>query len=125
MDSASQPATNSEPTPVQEPNWPDVNEIADDLLILRTDLARYVDDPEGEGLEVRLQVYPDGRWAIRFGDSGYDTDHLGYWGNGAVCLGDSANVLGEVARDLLEQAQMQFDTEWTGDIQERATGAEE
>ena len=35
---------------------------------------------EPHSMEVRLQVYPDGVWAIRYGDSGYDSDHHGYWG---------------------------------------------
>src|SRR5690606_813072 len=42
---------------------------------------------DGEGLEtcdVRLQVYEDGDWAIRFGDSSYDQDHRGFWGASIV-----------------------------------------
>lgn len=30
--------------------------------------------------DVRLQVYPDGQWALHAGDASYDTDHRGYWG---------------------------------------------
>jgi hypothetical protein len=38
---------------------------------------------EGE-CDVRLQVWEDGEWAVRWGLSDYDTDHRGFWGAGSV-----------------------------------------
>lgn len=51
-------------------------------------------------LEIRLQVYEDGRWAVRKGPSDYDLDHCGYWG--ASSLSPRSNCR-EVAKDLIYQ----------------------
>ena len=64
---------------------------------------------EGE-CDVRLQVYPNGEWAVRFGLSDYDQDHRGFWG--ASCV-PGVNERGtvqrfnslDIARDLVEQAR--------------------
>jgi len=58
-------------------------------------------------IDVRLQVYVDGAWAVRWGLSDYDQDHSGFWG--ASCVpGDSRRFDSEaVARDLLDQAKDQ------------------
>jgi len=64
---------------------------------------------EGE-CDVRLQVWPDGQWRVRYGDSSYDQDHRGYWGSSSI---PGANRKGrvsrfnsvDVARDLIDQAR--------------------
>jgi hypothetical protein len=69
-------------------------------------------DGEPSGCDVRLQVYPEGVWWIRYGLSDYDQDHRGYWGassvpgvvNGVVQRFRSR----EVARDLIEQARESY-----------------
>lgn len=55
--------------------------------------------------DVRLQVYPDGAWAVRFGLSDYDLDHRGYWGSSGVPGGRRRFRSRDVARDLLDQAK--------------------
>ena len=63
---------------------------------------------EGE-CDVRLQVYPDGEWAVRWGDSQYDQDHRGYWGASSVPGVVRGTVKRfnsrDVARDLIDQAK--------------------
>jgi hypothetical protein len=69
---------------------------------------------EGE-CDVRLQVWPDGEWIVRSGDSSYDQDHRGFWGassvpgvnRGRASRFDSRSV----ARDLIEQARDQHASE--------------
>lgn len=63
---------------------------------------------EGE-CDVRLQVYEDGQWAIRYGLSDYDSDHRGFWGAssipGAVKGRARRFDSREIARELIEQAR--------------------
>jgi len=70
---------------VRGPNWPKVD--GDDWT------------------EVRLQVYPDGAWAIRVGLSDYDLDHRGYWGAGTVSATDKLADLDDLARSMLDEAK--------------------
>ena len=58
-------------------------------------------DDDDKIVDVRLQVYENGQWAIREGDASYDTDHHGYWG--ASTLEPRSNCR-ELARDLIDQA---------------------
>lgn len=63
---------------------------------------------EGE-CDVRLHIWPDGGWAVHYGDASYDQDHRGYWGassvpgvvKGRVRRFDSMAI----ARDLLDQVR--------------------
>lgn len=55
----------------------------------------------GNECDIRLQLYPDGDWAIRWGSSDYDQDHRGYWGASTVSVGDN---YASIADDLVEQA---------------------
>lgn len=55
-------------------------------------------------VDVRLQVYPDGDWAIRTGSSDYDLDHRGYWGASSIAPSDSDEMTRALARDLIGQA---------------------
>ena len=67
-------------------------------------VARTVDfDDAPDGCDVRLQVYPDGSWAVRWGLSDYDTDHRGYWG--ASCIGARRFRSRDMARELIGQAR--------------------
>ena len=63
-------------------------------------------------LDVRLRCYESNSggykgtsWEILYGDPGYDTTHLGYWGYGTLELGDDLNIL---ARDLLDEAREDY-----------------
>lgn len=85
--------------------WPTIDDVAEELRLINLN----TEAEDEEGIDVRLQVYEDGAWAIRVGDPSYDTDHRGYWGASGV-----PGVLGgipgrfnarEVARDLIEQAK--------------------
>ena len=69
--------------------------------------AELVDECSDEfsGTDVRLQVYENGKWAIRSGDSSYDQDHCGFWG--ASCLSYDRQNLTELACDLIAQAAEQ------------------
>lgn len=58
--------------------------------------------------DVRLQVYPSGEWAIRWGLSDYDQDHRGYWGASSVPGCHESFKSYEIARDLLDQAESSF-----------------
>lgn len=65
--------------------------------------ASHIDGCE-EGIDVRLQLYTDGHWAIRFGASDYDQDHRGFWGASSVPGNGWTFDAEETARDLYEQA---------------------
>lgn len=75
------------------------------------DVAREVDCvnnlwAEGE-IDIRLQVYPDGEWALHYGGAGYDTDHRGYWGSSSVPGNGKPIKAREIASDLIDQMQEQ------------------
>lgn len=77
-------------------------------------LNRLVDpsDDEQDSCDVRLQVYDDGGWAVRYGDPSYDTDHRGFWGGSSSIPGNSRRFNAtETARELIEQAREQRDAE--------------
>jgi len=77
--------------------------IADVARVLR-DLNANV-ECDSEGCDVRLQVYPDGAWAIRWGLSDYDQDHHGYWGaSGIPGNGEDFDATG-IARELIEECR--------------------
>lgn len=85
--------------------FPSIAAVAAELRAINQEL--YPDDfPEGDSCDVRLQVYPDGDWAIRTGDSSYDLDHRGYWGCGSLDGRRFDSV--ETARDLIDQAREQY-----------------
>lgn len=65
-------------------------------------------DPDYSGVDVRLQVYDSGEFAIRVCDSSYDQDHRGYWGAGTLD-GKRFDSRG-MARELLEQCKEQHAT---------------
>lgn len=93
--------------------FPTVSELATELRAINRNVEC---DPGGDwanstGCDVRLQVYPDGQWAVRWGSSDYDQDHRGYWG-ASVIPGVVRGIeidfdAEEIAQDLLEQAEEQ------------------
>jgi hypothetical protein len=67
--------------------------------------AREEVDPGEDMMDVRLQVYSGGAWALRTGSSDYDQDHRGFWGAGSVTASSMVKDLRQTAKDLLEQVQ--------------------
>lgn len=59
--------------------------------------------------DVRLQIYPDGQWAVRWGLPDYDQDHRGYWGASSVPGVVKGRVSRfrsrELAKDLIEECR--------------------
>ena len=79
---------------------------------LRTAIRNaYLDNDTGEDVDIRLQVYPSGTWALRVGDPSYDLDHTGYWGASFVPPFPqeqfSGAVVDAVMEDLIQQAEEQ------------------
>jgi len=82
--------------------FPSIKAVAADLRDINANV-------QGE-CDVRLQVYSDGMWAIRYGPTDYDQDHRGFWG--ASCI-PGVNARGTVqrfdsvglARELIEQVR--------------------
>ena len=62
-------------------------------------------EPSGcEGVvDVRLQVYDSGAWAVRVGDASYDLDHHGHWGSGMLAHDETDDEVDALAEDLIEQ----------------------
>ncbi len=94
-------------------DFPTADEV---VLSLRVYRDKYAEPPaldeDGEpdedndgGLDVRLQVWPDGDWTTRFGNSSYDQDHRGYWGSGYVIAADTDAELLDLAKDMVEQCK--------------------
>jgi len=77
--------------------FPKQSEVASDLRNINK-LTAYDDG----WIDVRLQVYPDGRWAVRFGSSDYDQDHQSVPGSGRRF--DAVAV----AKNLIKQAKEQY-----------------
>jgi hypothetical protein len=87
---------------------PDVKDVAREIRALAKEVARYGAFEGGEPPELRLQVYPDGTWALRWGLSDYDLDHRGFWGAAYLPRPrEKASVFESVARSLIEQATEQ------------------
>ena len=84
--------------------FPSIKDVATDLTLQKyyiTDAHREHPD-DTPGIDVRLQVYDNGEWAIRTGDSQYDTDHNGYWGSGFLTRATNCR---ELAREMIEEAK--------------------
>jgi len=83
--------------------FPTIPEVAAELRRINSS----VETEDDEGVDVRLQVHPDGGWNVHWGDSSYDQDHRGYWGSSSV-PGDNRRFSSkDVARDLIDQAKEQ------------------
>jgi hypothetical protein len=81
--------------------FPSIKDVARQLVGINANV-------EGE-CDVRLQVWDDGEWCVRYGNSQFDQDARGYWGSSSV----PGVVRGavkrfrsrEVAKDLIDQAR--------------------
>ena len=82
--------------------FPTIKQIS---AALRSLNSEPMEDQGEEGLDVRLQVYESGDWAIRFGDSGYDLDHHGFWGASSVPGNGRRFNSRNTAKDLIEQCR--------------------
>jgi len=85
--------------------FPKIDDVAAELR----DINQSELQPEDadEGIDVRLQVYPDGQWAVRWGLSDYDQDHRGFWGASSVPGNNRRFSSKDIARDLIDQAKDQ------------------
>ena len=83
------------PNPILTPTLADVVAALEEVKA-----DPYVDLADGVECDVRLQVYLDGRWAIRFGLPAYDADHHGFWGADVLC---SDSDLTDMAEGLITQ----------------------
>jgi len=75
-----------------------------------SDVARELRDLNKEAdseMDVRLQVYPNGDWAVRWGDPSYDQDHRGYWGSSSIPGSNRRFNSEDVARHLISEAKDQ------------------
>lgn len=97
--------------------FPTINDVATELRAINKDPLE--PDDADEGIDVRLQVYPDGQWAVHSGSPDYDQDHRGFWGSSSVPGGNRRFDSKDVARDLIEQAR---EHKATGGEEPRATG---
>lgn len=52
--------------------------------------------------DVRLQVYPSGEWAMRWGDSQYDQDHRGFWGSSSIDKATTLSDMVDIADALID-----------------------
>lgn len=77
--------------------FPSIKDVASGLAGIKRSLGD--DIPE---TDVRLQVMSDGMWCIHSGDSSYDQDHRGHWGESSI---DRKSNCRDLARDLIEQAK--------------------
>lgn len=83
--------------------FPTINDVAAELRQINKQGLE--SDDADEGIDVRLQVMPDGTWTVNWGLSDYDQDHRGYWGSSSV-PGDNRRFDSKaVARDLIDQAR--------------------
>lgn len=80
--------------------FPKIDDVAAELRSINKSY-----DADEDGIDVRLQVYPDGDWAVRWGLSDYDQDHRGYWGSSSVPGSNRRFDSKDVARDLIDQAK--------------------
>ena len=64
-------------------------------------------DPNSDfsGVDVRLQCTSSG-WSVHTGDPSYDQSHKGFWGNSTLSY--DRQHLGDLARDLIEQAREHY-----------------
>jgi hypothetical protein len=87
---------------------PYADEIAADICSIRdnVDFPEELDEEE-KFCDIRLQVYPNGQYAIRSGDSSYDQDHRGFWGCSSVSPDTTNESAKEIALDLIDQAEEQ------------------
>ncbi len=67
-------------------------------------MAPWPTEGDDRSVDIRFQLYENGSWAIRTGDSSYDQDHLGFWGFSSMVEQDDEQALIMLTRDLVDQA---------------------
>ena len=82
--------------------FPSIASVTAALKEAREEAREYLN---GEDMDVRLQLYEDGAWALRTGVSDYDQDHRGFWGASSITGGCLIKHLRDTAADLLEQVR--------------------
>ncbi len=96
--------------------FPTISDVAAELRNINKQTLE--PDDADEGIDVRLQVYPDGQWAVRWGSSDYDQDHRGFWGAASVPGNNRRFSSTDVARDLIDQAREHKATGGGGEFDE-------
>ena len=91
--------------------FPSIQHVAKALRIQARGIAwcAFRTSEECETCDVRLQVYPDGAWAIRVGLSDYDQDHRGFWGASYIPRGRFNAT--DLARELISQCRDHYATQ--------------
>lgn len=84
-----------------EKDFPTIDEIAVALAHIPAHVEHESEEPH---IDVRLQVWDDGQWAIHTGDASYDQDHRGFWGAGCVIADDTPETLRDLAEQLRDDA---------------------
>jgi hypothetical protein len=79
--------------------FPSIKDVATELRAINKEA-----DAGRDEVDVRLQVYEDGAWAVRWGLSDYQ-DHRGYWGASSVPGSNRRFHSEDVARNLIDQAK--------------------
>jgi hypothetical protein len=93
-------------------NFPTREELAREIRALVKHLAADgIQSTDEDPIELRLQIYPNGRWALRWGAPDYDPDHKGWWGSSflpppSALRGDFYAVAAELLDQAAEQAAM-------------------
>lgn len=87
---------------VASPRMPSVAHVERALRGAHADLRRIGALTKGGWVDVRLQVYEDGQWALRTGLSDYDLDHRGFWASGSLPFPKSTQFR-TMARALIAQ----------------------
>jgi hypothetical protein len=82
--------------------FPSIRAVASVLRQHKPRAGEWSEDADENYIEVRLQVRKNGDWAVHTGDSQYDLDHRGFWGNS--CLDHRSNCR-ELAAELIDQCK--------------------
>lgn len=86
---------------LSEKDFPSVDDVVNSLTEINT-----YDTEDEDGISVRLQVYEDGQWAVRWGLSDYDQDHREYWGVSSVDGNNNKSCdFKAIAANLIEECK--------------------
>lgn len=96
--------------------FPSIKDVATELRAVNKAVEADEEYAYGRGrmiralsaVDVRLQVYEDGAWAVRWGLSDYDQDHRGYWGASSVPGSNRRFRSEDVAYSLIDQAKESY-----------------
>lgn len=79
--------------------------IINDIMEFLKGELNFINQEGINEVDVRLQLTPDGQYFYHTGDSQYDVDHRGYWGDGIIAVDDTTIELRELAVDMLDQIE--------------------